>query len=48
VQYRAYLALSPNLPEKMRTKITKTADKLDAKAVKIEQKQKVATSSVTK
>jgi tetratricopeptide (TPR) repeat protein len=48
VQYRAYVALSPNLPEKMRTKLAKRADQLDAKATKIEQKQKVATSGATK
>ncbi len=37
---RAYLSLSPNLPEKEREKILKQADKLVEKAYKIERKQK--------
>ena len=39
--YRAYVSLSPGLPEKEREKIFKMADKLVEKAYKIEQKQPV-------
>ena len=39
--YRAYISLSPNLPEKEKEKITKMADKLVEKAYKIERKQPV-------
>jgi tetratricopeptide (TPR) repeat protein len=37
LQYRAYLALSPNLPEKEREKISKRADKCQEVALKIDQ-----------
>jgi tetratricopeptide (TPR) repeat protein len=39
--YRAFISLSPNMPEKEREKINKMADKLVEKAYKIEQKQPV-------
>ncbi|MBX9688747.1 MAG: tetratricopeptide repeat protein [Candidatus Obscuribacterales bacterium] len=38
---RAYISLSPNLPEKEKEKITKEAEKLVEKAYKIERKQAV-------
>ena len=37
-QYRAYLALTPNLPEKEREKVQKTAEKCEEKAFNIERK----------
>lgn len=40
--YRAYVSLSPNLPEKEREKILKRADSLVEKAYKIERKQAVS------
>lgn len=39
--YRAYISLSPTMPEKEREKINKMADKLIEKAYKIERKQPV-------
>lgn len=39
--YRAYVSLSPNLPEKEKEKILKQAEKLVEKAYKIERKQQV-------
>lgn len=39
--YRAYVSLSPNLPEKEKEKYLKQAEKLVEKAYKIEQKQQV-------
>lgn len=41
-QYRAYLALSPNLEVKTHNKIVKKIQKIEAKAVKIEQKTKIS------
>jgi tetratricopeptide (TPR) repeat protein len=38
-QYRAYVALSPQLPAKEQEKFLKKAEKLDARATKIEQKE---------
>lgn len=40
--YRAYVSLSPNLPEKEKEKILKRADNLVEKAYKIERKQAVS------
>ncbi len=42
-QFRAYLSLTPNLPEKEREKIQKTAEKCDEKAFNIERKNGGAT-----
>lgn len=42
--YRAYVSLSPNMPEKEREKYLKQADKLVERAFKIEQKQQVNVS----
>ncbi len=39
--YRAYVSLTPNMPEKEREKVLKMADKLNEKAFKIERKQTV-------
>lgn len=41
-QYRAYVALSPTLPQKDQEKWLKKAQKLDGKATKLEQKQSIA------
>lgn len=42
VQYRAYMALSPNLPEKHRAKLSKHVVRIESKAEKIERKLNIA------
>lgn len=41
-QYRAYLALSPDLEEKVQKKITKKIERIENKAAKIEKKENIA------
>jgi tetratricopeptide (TPR) repeat protein len=42
IQYRAYVGLVPNMPEKDKTKYLKKAEKLDGKAYKKEQREKAS------
>ncbi len=44
VQYRAYMALAPNLPEKNRAKMDKHVTRIESKALKIERKLNIASA----
>lgn len=45
VQFRAYLALSPDLPEKTQNKINKRIQKIETRATKLEQRTNIASAN---